>query len=160
MVSQYNWHHQRKVQGPRNPLVLTECPRWDTWVTCGKCGGSRVCPPPLSVKDIEDWFLLRLMITGILLIGMRIFLVYHKIEKVNGEESSYGSEECSTVWTAIQSPHRFLDMIVVIHRSTHRMWQLDVINQKAWISAEGYEETCGAVWKLRVRVEIKRWALE
>jgi len=46
---------------------------WETWRV--------VCLAVLSVEDIEDLYILRTMITGYLLIGLGIALVYRKIWK-------------------------------------------------------------------------------
>ena len=67
---------------------------WEKWRV--------VCLAILSVEDIEDLYIFGTMITGYLLIGLGIALVYQKIRKTE---------------TAVQSPTKLPDMIEAVGRA-------------------------------------------
>ncbi|KAL7851483.1 hypothetical protein AOLI_G00218390 [Acnodon oligacanthus] len=77
--------------GQENHLVYL---RWEKWRV--------VCLATLSVEDIEDIYLFGTMITGVLLIGLGIALLFREIREMG---------------TAVQGPLKLPDMIDAVGRA-------------------------------------------
>ncbi len=83
LVSQCYWHHllDKKLVCPDGTFAAGyTMDAWERWWI--------VCQAALSVEDIEDIYLFRTMITGLLLIGLGFALGYRRIQKTGAAVQS------------------------------------------------------------------------
>uniref|UniRef100_A0A1A8FPG0 Uncharacterized protein n=1 Tax=Nothobranchius korthausae TaxID=1143690 RepID=A0A1A8FPG0_9TELE len=92
-----------------------------------------VCLSQLSIEDVEDMWIFGLMITGFLLIGVGVYLVFYKIGKtgaIEGRPAPTGSTarvEPSLTGTLLEVNRKLDNVLAAIPVLVHKM---DVISER------------------------------